>query len=108
MMATIRVGFTRSDRATGYSSFDGYREGAEQDLVDIVVKLCPVPVETIAEAVFEATNAPYPVPGLAGDIRAALYDLPVRSLSVGDTVEVAGNRVAVEPVGFRRVNGTGR
>ena len=107
--AEITIGFTESDPSTGYSSFDGYREGARQSLVilnlDVTVGADP---RDIAESSFVATNDPGVVRGLARDIRTALQGAtPFRSLSVGDTVTVtrptgtvrlACNRYGWEPV----------
>lgn len=113
----ITLGFTQSDRAHDYSSFaDGYRLGARQVAVTVTVDddgldLAP---EAWAEAVFVASNDPAPPP--AGStapadravtaIRAALTEqvrFPLRSVSVGDTVSLAGQILACQPTGWQQV-----
>lgn len=111
MALTLTIGFTRSDRADDYSSFaDGYRPGAEQDIVEITVE-SPVGFtgEQWAEAVFVASNAPgeghlSDQPG-ATAVSAALAQARkngarMRSLSVGDTVTINGVRYACTPAGW--------
>jgi hypothetical protein len=124
---TISIGYTRSDRKRGPAgdyipSVDGYQPGAAQDVVTIEVpqdsRLGQLPIHDLAEAVFVATNAPYPslrdgTPG-AHEIAEALNQRtdprPVgrrglRSLSVGDTVTAHGHTFACLPVGFAEVPG---
>lgn len=74
--------------------------------MDVVADLS---VEQVAEAVFEATNAPFMVTGLA-DIVRAWFTVKAEegrfypSLSVGDIVRMgADGAVRVESVGFSRV-----
>jgi len=112
---TVTLGFTQSDRATGYSSFDGYRPGARQEEVAVEIPTAEAYWRTaaeIAEQAFEATNAPYDVTGLAATFREALYGPgkpSLRALSVGDTVTVARcadglhTRVACDRVGWVRL-----
>ena len=70
---------------------------------DVVADLS---VEEVAEAVFEATNAPFEVTGLAAIVRAWFTAKAEAgdfypSLSVGDTVRMGKTgAVRVEPVGF--------
>lgn len=95
--ATVALGLTRSDRAANYlPSMDGWVAGAAQDEIRFTVEV-PVAatVNEIAEAAFEATNAPGGLCGLSADLKeaweAAGHDRtaePFRSLSVGDTVVV--------------------
>lgn len=115
MLKTIKIGWTKSDMDNGYSSYDGWRSGAEQhtetievDVPDrehdgLTVEMSP---EHIAEYVFEATNSPYPIL-LAASIFGAIQRTGYRgeqahfSLSVGDTVTVDGVTLAVERTGFK-------
>lgn len=105
----ITVGFTKSDRAADYSSFsDGYREGADQDEFTIAAPPGITDVEALAEAIFVGSNSPEVCDGLARTFQLWLADLPVRSLSVGDTVTLQyhgepAQMVACEPRGWRRV-----
>jgi hypothetical protein len=124
---TISIGYTRSDRRRGPAgdyipSVDGYQPGAAQDVVTIEVphdsRLGQLTIHDLAEAVFVATNAPYPslrdgTPD-AHEIAEALNrptdPSPVRrralrSLSVGDTVTAHGHTLACLPVGFAEVPG---
>jgi hypothetical protein len=82
----ISIGYTRSDRRRGPAgdyipSIDGYQPAAAQDIVTIEVphdsRLDQLPIHDLAEAVFVATNAPYPslrdgTPG-AHEIAEALH-----------------------------------
>jgi hypothetical protein len=101
------IGFTESDRASGYVSFcDGYRPGAKQRLVSLTVRSARTYLgEEVAEAAFVATNHPEPdtLGGLAGIIAKALAYKPVRSLSVGDTVDVNGTNWACSRKGWVQV-----
>jgi hypothetical protein len=124
---TISIGYTRSDRRRGPAgdyipSVDGYQPGAAQDVVTIEVphdsRLGQLTIHDLAEAVFVATNAPYPslrdgTPG-AHEIAEALNQWTdpsparrrrLRSLSVGDTVTAHGHTLACLPVGFAEVPG---
>lgn len=117
----VTIGWTRSDPATGYSSFsDGYQPGASQHRLTLRVDVptdadITAAVEAIAEAAFAATNHPYPdtLTGHAKQIyegvqasgytgREAHY-----SLSVGDTVTIAEVTLACAPTGWQRVAHTG-
>ena len=109
---TVVIGLTQSARTGDYFPMsDGYREGAAQQVVSVEVEtglLVGKSIEAVAEAVFEATNAPVEVFArnpLACAILEGLLD-PMgrgqyRSLSVGDTVEVDGTRVACDRFGWK-------
>jgi hypothetical protein len=105
----ITLGFTESDR--DYSSFsDGYRTGARQTSVTIVLEGsgAHLSAEQWAEAAFAASNMPGPATDpYAAAIQHALAEqacFPMRSLSVGDTVTVHGQMLACEHAGWRRVD----
>lgn len=127
MPLSVSIGYTRSDRTRGRAgnyipSTDGYQPGAAQDIVTIELpassQLGQLPIHELAEAVFVATNAPYPSfrNGTEGadEIAEALNRLTdpfpagrrgLRSLSVGDTVTAHGRTLACLPVGFAEVPG---
>lgn len=96
----LLIGLTKSDRQNDYSSFDdGYRPGAAQSVVRVTVttdEFAPTAVEW-AEAVFEAMNAPFDLTGPARLVQEELtrlntrFGVRMRSLSVGDTVTIAGD-----------------
>lgn len=122
----ITIGLTESD-LPHYSSFmDGYRPGAEQQQV-----LIPVPadltehksLEDIAEAVFVAVNAPYPMESETleyfiqdqwSDLRDSMASVGMsglRSVSVGDTVSLGGDAetghaVSCERIGWTKIKKT--
>lgn len=131
----VTIGWTMSDRANGYSSFDGYRPGARQHTETINVEWTNAPevadddmlaaigatradaealriqrvVEALAEACFEATNAPFAT-GLAAQIAEKIAATGYRgeqaghySLSVGDTVTVNEVTLACARFGWERV-----
>jgi hypothetical protein len=107
----ITLGFTQFDRAAGYSSFsDGYRLGARQESVTIVLEGdgSSFTAQQWAAAAFTASNHPGHAPaGPARAIQLAVAEqvrFPLRSLSVGDTVTARGEMWACEPVGWRRVD----
>ena len=107
----ITLGFTESDRDAGYVSFsDGYRLGARQQLVTITLEGdgSQYDAKQWAEAAFVASNHPGQAPsGPAGAIQLALAEqvkVPLRSMSVGDTVTVHGQMWACENSGWRRVD----
>ena len=90
----IIIGYTRSDRAADYISHDdGYRPGARQETVRLVLLDQPgLGPQAWAEAVFVATNRPGThhsdeATGVAAVTRA-LREHAYRSLSVGDTITV--------------------
>ncbi|MEU7822956.1 hypothetical protein [Catellatospora sp. NPDC049133] len=98
----ITLGFTHSDRASGYSSFtDGYRPGAQQDQVAIDVDdldLGYLGEIEILDLVFEASNVPVnQLRGAALAVGQALADAvrtqKLRSLSTGDTVTIGAGGV---------------
>lgn len=115
MQIDVTIGWTISDRATGYSSFDGYRPGARQHTETLSIDLGetdqPVDrlVEMIAEAAFEATNSPAPQMVVAQKIATALAATGYRgaeahySLSTGDTVTVGEVTLACARFGWDRV-----
>jgi hypothetical protein len=107
----ITLGFTNSDRADDYSSFtDGYRLSATQHAVTIALSgdLPDLSGAEWAEAAYVATNSPVPpTDRAAAAIRAALDEqvrTPLRSLSAGDTVTVAGHIWACDRTGWHRVD----
>ncbi len=106
-MTTIEIGFTKTDRPGNYIPMcDGYRAGAEQEVLTLAVSNCSqLTPEQVAEAVFEATNAPddVDVTDAAHHIRWELRGRAYRSLSVGDTVAVAGVKVECKRVGWGRI-----
>ncbi len=114
----VTVGWTRSDMANGYSSFDGYRPGASQHTETFQVDMTGTNLhptswpEAIADACFYATNAPrlgYPQ-GLTGLVCRAIDELGYDgrgahySLSVGDTVTVGEIALACASFGWERVS----
>lgn len=116
MKVEVTIGWTKSAMPE-YSSFsDGYRHGAEQHVETVEVEvhenlsLNYNAVLGIAEAAFMATNAPYEVTGMAGEIREAIAAAGYRgqgahySLSVGDTVMVGEVMVSCEPTGWKQVH----
>ena len=117
MQIDVTIGWTMSDRANGYSSFDGYRPGARQHTEtisidwDLDLNIAHAP-EHIAEACFEVTNAPYVIEtGIAGQITEALAATGYHgeqaghySLSVGDTVTVGEVTLACDRFGWKRVS----
>jgi hypothetical protein len=115
MKKSITIGWTKSDRASGYSSFDGYRPGAEQHTETIEVDVPATgrwDAERLADHVYEAMNAPAS-PSVFGSvpeqIREAIAATGYRgegahyTFSVGDTVTVDGVTVACGRVGWQRV-----
>jgi hypothetical protein len=112
-MREVTVGWTKSDRDTGYSSFsDGYQRGREQHVEVLEVEgIEHLALDTIAEYVFVATNSPhaYSDEHPITHIRAALERTGYRgrqahySLSVGDTVTVDGRTVACGSWGWKPV-----
>lgn len=116
MQIDVTIGWTKPDRAKGYSNFDGYRIGAQQHTETITLDVGDTeqPVarlaEVIVEAVFTATNSPYEEPGMAGQIRAAIAATGYRgqgahySISVGDTVTIGETMWACERIGWKIVN----
>jgi hypothetical protein len=107
-MLLMILGFSISDRAADYiPSMDGYRPGARQDLIALEVDTADLnaalPPFYWVEAAYQASNLP---PFAEGDrpvvravrraldaLRARYAPAPVpnlRSLSVGDTITMAG------------------
>lgn len=117
MIVDVTIGWTKSDMANGYSSFNGYKPGAQQhtETVHVVVTeedaaLRPEQVvEKIADAAFAATNSPGLLSALAAQIRKGIKATGYRgegahySLSVGDTVTVNEVTLACEDFGWKRV-----
>jgi len=105
----ITIGLTKTDRAADYvPSMDGYRPGAEQDVVVLEIDAVPTQPDggwralEVGEAYFMATNAPEEVvkgSPLALAIYTALVErtAPAHrlSMSVGDTVQVDDGPVLV-------------
>jgi hypothetical protein len=109
----MTIGWTISDMENGYSSFSGYKQGAQQVTKTITIE-APVGsfAEQIAEAVFQGTNAPpefLSSGSMAAQVAGCLASLGFRgqgahySLSTGDTVTVMGVTLAVESLGFKEV-----
>jgi len=118
----VTIGWTMSDLAAGYSSFEGYRPGAKQHTETITVEWTNPPMygdtldlnraaEVLAEACFYATNTPrltYPE-GLTGQVCRAIHDTGYDgrgahySLSIGDTVTVGEITLACASLGWERV-----
>lgn len=97
MSKTLTIGFTESNRAADYCPMsDGWRPEAEQYELALEAPAGSYDLETLAEAVFTATNAPQEfiaADQLATQVAELLVDAiasgaRVRSLSVGDTVTV--------------------
>lgn len=108
MAGTITIGFTKSNLERGYSSFDGYRPEADQDEYSFPTQAGVYDIEQLAEAIFVASNCPTVCEGLARTFQLLLADLPVRSLSVGDTVRLEldgepAQMVACDRLGWRRI-----
>lgn len=125
MTTTVYYGQTKSDRAANYiPACDGWKRVAgrmpEQDLVVFDVPdilLAGLTKETVAEALFIATNAPdersiathgrlamwFAVSLRLNDFRVISGE-GVRSVSVGDTVTVEGQpSVACEKQGWKEI-----
>lgn len=113
---TITVGFTQSDRANDYVPFDdGYRPGAQQETIQLVVTDYRGPALSLAdwaEALFFASNAPGASPSdglVVAAARAALVaarrdGARLRTLSIGDTVTIGDRTVACDKgVGWKPV-----
>jgi hypothetical protein len=116
----VTIGWTKSDRSIGYSSFDGYRPGAKQHTETIRVEFSEQemkdygnePFENyVAEWVFEATNNPSAHGNrIAYRFQQAIEATGYRgegahySLSVGDTVTVGGVMVACDRWGWKKVS----
>lgn len=116
----ITIGWTRSDMDNGYSSFDGYRPGAQQH-TEVVTVDVPIAsdrendlewaVLAMAEAAFAATNHPDPAVGRPeGQIYTQLRERGFNgsqsghySLSVGDTVTCGEVTLACASFGWERV-----
>lgn len=112
MNVPITIGWTRSDMAKGYSSFSGYRHGAEQHTETIEIDLpTDVTPEQVGEYVFDATNNPFvPANSVAGQIAAAIEATGYHgreahySLSIGDTVTLGEVTVACDSFGWKRIS----
>lgn len=111
-MKTIKllIGLTKSDRFNNYIPMcDGWREGAEQSVIELDYPDYMETVWDVAERVFIATNAPEEAIAQVQsqqelyDMLAALNSPVLRALSVGDTVEYDGIRLACERTGWRRI-----
>lgn len=122
MQIDITIGWTKSDMDNGYSSFGGYRPGAEQHTETISIQshgstgiFAAAPtleaVEQIADAAFEATNSPFPQSPLAVEIneeleRRSFYGEQSGhySLSTGDTVTVGEVTLECAPMGWKQIS----
>jgi len=111
----ITLGFTESDRDNDYCSFsDGYRLGAIQVSVTVAIdgdgRL--LTAQQWADAAYVASNHPGQAPaGPARAIQSALAEqvtVPLRSISIGDTVTAHGQMWACESTGWRRIDGPDR
>jgi hypothetical protein len=121
----ITIGLTRTERDNGRDyvpAMDGYREGADQDVVVLVVDAEPTQpppagwqAVEVGEAYFKATNAPQEVVE-ADPLAQAIHDaLMARldelvafthrlSMNVGDTVQVDdGPRVVCARFGWEEI-----
>jgi hypothetical protein len=107
----IKVGWTKHDLPRdqiAYAPFwDTYIHGQRQHVETIDVKVsCSLTDQQIAELVFVATNSPELLTGDAERVKAAILATGYRgreahySLSVGDTVTVAGDLYAVARSGW--------
>lgn len=117
----ITIGLTRSNRTRGdddyIPSFDGWRDGAAQDQVQVELpdSLATLTRTELADAAFVATNAPsrddmasYPGAQQVLDALTAIPTSPgtqpipttMRSLSIGDTVTVDDRKLACVAVGW--------
>lgn len=119
MRREVTIGWTLNNRADRtYVSFsDGYREGVLQHEVTFTLDVADdVNGESIADAVFLATNAPSVAPGtlaaqILAEVAASGYTGRVEgedyighySLSVGDTVTVDGTKYACANIGWKTV-----
>ena len=116
MIVEVTIGWTKPNRAIGYSNFDGYRPGASQHIETIQLDMPHATptlelVEQIADAVFEATNSSQPTHGcslpaaIAWAIGMTGYwgEGAHYSLSVGDTVTVGEVMLACARTGWTRV-----
>jgi hypothetical protein len=107
-MTAITIGWTKFKTGDSYVPFvDGYRSGAAQHSITVESETGSLTTEDIANAVYEATNAPTVHPDtLAGDILAQIHATGYRgqdahfSLSVGDTVTAKGWRAACARSGW--------
>lgn len=114
---TATIGLTRTDRDADYvPAMDGYRAGAEQDTVTLMLAedvLAGLGIVSICEALFIVTNAPEDVVVemakadrvlamvLAADmVWAANSGTNHRSISKGDTVEYQGIVMECQSAGW--------
>lgn len=97
MSATVTIGFTRPETATGIAFFDTYTPGDPQDTLAIELDITEADTpEGIAETIFEVSNLAQPGRRPHGQ---AIFDQiygpiirgeapRIRSLSCGDTVTI--------------------
>ena len=123
MQIEVTIGWTMSDRANGYSSYDGYQPGARQHTETIEVEWTNTPevaddemlaaigatrgeaealriqriVEALAEACFAATNHPFPrsLEGLPGQVYRAIEATGYRGEQAGHYSLSVGDTVTV-------------
>lgn len=111
-IVTVTIGYTISDMPH-YSSFDGYRPGANQHTEMVSF---PVPehynIEDVAWTLMTATNSPFVVPGAGSHTGEALAAIQATgytgreahwSLSKGDTVTMGGESVAFDGLDVKSV-----
>lgn len=105
----VTIGWTNSDPVTGYSSFSGYRPGADQH-TETVAFAVPYDYsdEDVCWALLEATNAPHVRDGSpAAAALAAITATGYRgagshySLSVGDTVTIHSSEAGPDGAGVQ-------
>jgi len=112
---TVTIGFTRADRENDYvPTLDGWRPGASQDIVDLSVSISEkdgiggMSTRDVAELVMAITNHPDPTYWQHRQGAKAIEDalklardagVPIRAVSIGDTVTVAGRTLACQPRG---------
>lgn len=119
MYCGVTIGWTKSDRENGYSSFDGYRPGAEQHTEYLAIQITTSTridsaADAICNAAFTALNDPFPsmLTGVARQIWEKVHATGYRgegahySLSVGDTVTVDNVMFACEPTGWKQITPT--
>lgn len=113
MTETVRItiGFTKTDRESNYvPMMDGYRAGAEQELVvvDMPRALLPVVIAQTPELFFGVTNAPLdaiqasPRMSRMHEHFVSVGQTFPRSISVGDTVSYGDERWACARRGWDR------
>jgi hypothetical protein len=110
----ITLGFPESDRSSDYVSFgDGYRIDAIQQSVTIALEgdgrqlTAQEWAEPPTSPPTTAVTHPPSLPGRSSSPSPTQVRIPLRALSVGDTVTVGGQLWACDRAGWRRVDTTG-